>query len=260
MKILSALFCLLLTLQVSAQQKKYNYMYQYGIADAFLAGLYHGTLPVKEMLPHGDFGLGAPDVLDGELIIYNGKAYQTRATGETTLMADTAKIPLVLSTNFKADTAFYINSPADKKTVLGQIDYYLKKANGLYAIRVSGEFALVKTRAFPRADKEPFLPLASILDRQHFFSMPNISGTLIGFKLPQYLSSVTIANYHFHFLSADMTKGGHMTDMAVNKVKVEIAVLQGIDIQIPQDSDFMNFDFKTVKKGDALKAETPIKQ
>lgn len=260
MKILFLLFCALLTLQVSAQQKKYNYMYQYGIADAFLAGLYHGTLPVKEMLPHGDFGLGAPDVLDGELIIYKCKAYQTRATGETTLMADTARIPLVLSTNFKPDTAFYINSPADKKTVFGQIDQYLHKTNGLYAIRISGDFSVVKTRAFPKADKEPFLPLASILDRQHFFTMPNISGTLIGFKLPQYLSSVTIADYHFHFLSADMKKGGHMTDMAVTKVKVEIAVLQGIDIQIPQDSDFMNFDFKTVKKGDALKAETQIKQ
>jgi acetolactate decarboxylase len=259
MKTLFIILFSLLTLQLSAQHKKYNYFYQYGIADAFLAGLYHGTLPIKEMKQHGDFGLGAPDMLDGELMILNGKAYQSRSTGVTTIMPDTAKVPLVLSTYFKADTTFYINTPADKKETYAQIDKYLTKTNGLYAIRVTGDFALIKTRAFPPVDKEPFLPLANMLERQKFFTTENVSGTLMGFKLPEYLSSVTIADYHFHFLSVDKTKGGHITDMKVAKVKVEIAVLQGMDIQIPQDSNFMNFDFKTVKKGDALKAETGIK-
>jgi acetolactate decarboxylase len=259
MKTLFALFFTLLTLQLSAQQKKVNYFYQYGIADAFLTGLYHGTLTVKDMKTHGDFGLGAPDLLDGELMILNGKAYQSRSTGLTTIMPDTAKVPLVLSTNFKADTTFYITTPADKKDAFSQIDKYLTLTNGLYAIRITGDFAMVKTRAFPPVDKEPFLPLASMLDRQKFFTTENVTGTLMGFKLPQYLSSVTIADYHFHFLSADKTKGGHVTDVKVNKVKVEIAILKGMDIQIPQDSNFMKFDFNTVKKGDALKAETQIK-
>ncbi|MEO7212336.1 acetolactate decarboxylase [Mucilaginibacter sp.] len=259
MKTLFALFFSLLTLQLSAQHKKYNQFYQYGIADAFLAGLYHGTLTVKEMKPHGDFGLGAPDMLDGELMILNGKVYQSRSTGVTTIMPDTAKVPLVLSTNFKADTVFYINTAADKKGTFAQIDQYLTKANGLYAIRITGDFALVKTRAFPPVEKEPFLPLASMLERQKFFTTENVSGTLMGFKLPTYLSSVTIADYHFHFLSADNTKGGHVTDVKVTRVKVEIANLTGMNIEIPQDAYYQNFDFKTVKKGDALKAETGIK-
>lgn len=259
MKALFILVFSLLTLQLSAQQKTYNQFYQYGIADAFLAGLYHGTLTVKDMKPHGDFGLGAPDMLDGELMILDGKAYQSRSTGLTTVMPDTAKVPLVLSTNFKADTTFYINAIADKKETFAEIDKYLTKANGLYAIRITGDFALIKTRAFPPVDKEPFLPLAGMLERQKFFTTENVSGTLMGFKLPAYLGSVTIADYHFHFLSADKTKGGHVTDVKVAKVKVEVANLTGMNIEIPQDKYYQNFDFKTVKKGDAQRAEIQIK-
>lgn len=255
MKTLALLFFCLLTLQLSAQHKKHNYLYQFGIADAFLAGLYHGSLTVKDMKPHGDFGLGAPDMLNGELVIYNGKPYQIKADGSVGILPDTARIPLVLSTWFKTDTAFYINTATDKKATFAQIDKYLSKTNGLYAIRISGQFNLVKTRSFPPVDKAPNLPLASMLDRQHFFTMQNVSGTLVGFKLPQYLSSVTIADYHFHFLSADKTKGGHMTELNIAKVKVEIAMLKGIVVEIPQDADFVNFDFKKVKKGDAEKAE-----
>lgn len=230
-------------------------MYQFGIADAFLAGLYQGTLTVKEMKQHGDFGLGAPNLLDGELIVLDGKAYQTRANGRTTLMDDTAKIPLVLAAFFKADTIFYIKAALDKKEAFKKTDQYLTNKNGLYAIRITGDFDLVKTRAFPPVAQVPYLPLADMLEKQHFFSFQKISGTLVGFKLPPYLSSVTIADYHFHFLSADKTKGGHMADLSIAKAKIEIAVLKGIDIQIPQDAEFMNFDFKKVKKGDAEKAE-----
>jgi len=251
----TVLFFCLSGLSLSAQQKKINYLYQYGIADAFLAGLYHGTLTVKDMKPHGDFGLGAPDLLDGELVILNGKAYQTHSTGFTMIMADTARIPLVLSTNFKADTTIYLINPGNKAEAFKLIDQYLTKTNGLYAIRITGDFNMVKTRAFPQIEKEPYLPLADMLEKQHFFTYEKLTGTLVGFKLPQYLSSVTIAGYHFHFLSADKGKGGHMTDFSAVKLKVEIAVLKGIDIQIPQDNTFMNFDFKKVKKGDAEKAE-----
>lgn len=255
MKSLIFLFCCLFVLPLSAQQKKTNIMYQYGIADAFLAGLYNGNLTVKEMKKHGNFGLGAPDLLDGELIILDGKAYQTKSTGATTVMADTAKIPLVLSTNFKPDTVFYIDKATDKKETFKLIDQYLTKRNGLYAIKITGDFNLVKTRAFPPVSKEPYLPLANMLEKQAFFTMEKIKGTLVGFKLPQYLSSVTIADYHFHFISADKTKGGHMNELNIANAKVEIAVLKGIDVEIPQDSKFQNFDFKKVKKGDAEKAE-----
>jgi len=60
-----------------------NLLYQFGIADAFVGGLYRGTLPVTQLKANGDFGLGAPDMLDGELTLYKGKLYQTKANGET---------------------------------------------------------------------------------------------------------------------------------------------------------------------------------
>ncbi|KAF5276818.1 hypothetical protein FQR65_LT16161 [Abscondita terminalis] len=55
-------------------KQQYNKLYQYGVADAFVGGLYKGTLPLKALKLKGDFfGLGAPDMLDGELTMLDGK-------------------------------------------------------------------------------------------------------------------------------------------------------------------------------------------
>src|SRR5688572_13208043 len=62
---------------------KYDCLYQAGLANAFISGLYRGIAPVKEIRKHGDFGLGAPDMLDGELVMNKGKVYQTTYTGKT---------------------------------------------------------------------------------------------------------------------------------------------------------------------------------
>ncbi|HMI64370.1 MAG TPA: acetolactate decarboxylase, partial [Puia sp.] len=57
--------------------RKKTILFQYGIADAFVNGLYTGEYPVGQLKREGDFGLGAPDLVDGELTMSNGVVYQT---------------------------------------------------------------------------------------------------------------------------------------------------------------------------------------
>jgi acetolactate decarboxylase len=227
--------------------ENYNKLFQFGVADAFASGLYNGELPLTTLKENGDFGLGAPDLIDGELTIYNGKVYQTKSNGQTAEAPETAKTPFAFVSHFKADATFSFVTPASRQNIFEQLDAYLCNKNGMYAIRISGLFDHVKTRVFPPVDHEPFPPLADILSRQNFFQFNNISGMLIGYKLPAYLDGINIKGYHFHFLSNQLTEGGHVLDFSIHHVKAEVAILTGVNLVAPASQSFMDYDFENAK-------------
>jgi alpha-acetolactate decarboxylase len=210
---------------------KANVLYIYGIIDAFIGGLYKGTLPIKEALLKGDFGIGAPDMLDGELTVLDGKAYQTKATGETLVIENDHKTSFASVAFFKPDTVFYIDGITDHKVLMENIESRLTNKNAMYAIRIKGTFGYVKTRAFPPVKAEPFPVLSTILDRQQFFVHQNTTGTFVGFHLPEYLNGINASGLHFHFLSTDKKQGGHILDSSGQNLKVEIAELKGFELE-----------------------------
>ena len=76
-----------LNFTASAQQKTkpdYGNLFSAGYAAGFIGGLYDAYYPYTKLKQHGDFGLGAPANLDGEMIMLHGKCYQTQFTGKTT--------------------------------------------------------------------------------------------------------------------------------------------------------------------------------
>ena len=233
-------------------KQQYNKLYQYGVADAFVGGLYKGTLPLKELKFKGDFGLGAPDMLDGELTMLDGKVYQTKATDETVEPHNDFKASMLFTTFFKADTAFHLENIIDEKALLEQVSRELKNKNALYAIKITGKFDHIKTRAFPPVKNEPFPLITSIFDTQKFFEFSNTQGTLIGYHLPEYLNGINSKDFHFHFLSTDKTQGGHVLDFTGKDLKIEIAELKSFELEIPTDKDFQQFNFET-KDNEALK-------
>ena len=275
MKILLFIFCCFQTLNVMSQQikkpahpekakfsatadpvtKNYNSLYQYGTAESFVGGLFDATLPVSALKKHGDFGIGAPGALDGELIIYNGRAWQTQANGKTTEVPDSFKTALVFVTFFKADTTFHITGAQNQKEALAQLEQYLNQKNAAYAIRIYGKFSHLKTRAFPPYTQKPYPPLATLLDRQKFFDINNTNGVIAGYKLPPYLNGLSIEGYHFHFLSDDKSQGGHVLDFTGADLTVEIAKIKDFVLSIPQDDDFMNYNFKSNIHNDLEKVE-----
>lgn len=271
MKALIFILCSLQTLNAMSQQvntsskhkpqshaaKTYNTLYQYGTAESFVGGLFEATLPMKALKEQGDFGIGAPGLLDGELVISEGHAYQTHASGKTAEVQDSFKAALAFVTFFKADTSFHISASQNQNEALAQLEQYLTRKNAAYAIRISGKFNHLKTRAFPPYTQKPYPPLATLLDKQHFFNISNTNGVIIGYKLPPYLNGLSVEGYHFHFLSADKSQGGHVLDFSGADLTVEIAKIKDFHLSIPQDDDFMNYNFKAnihndlekVKKG-----------
>lgn len=247
------IFLLLFCTSSSAQIK--NSLFQYGIADAFVGGYFDATYPWKTLKQHGNFGLGAPGELDGELTINDGKAYQTTANGKTIQVADSFKTSLAFVTFFAPQTTFTIKAGTDQATVYQQIDEKLKNRNGMYAIRITGVFNQIKTRAFPSYTTKPYPPLATLLHTQRFFEMSNIHGVLIGYKLPTYINGISIEGYHFHFLSADRTQGGHLLGFKGEDLKIEIAEMKDFKLSVPEDPAFKRFEFKKKENKDLEKVE-----
>lgn len=90
--------------------------------DAFVGGLLRGSLPIKDLKLKGDFGLGAPDILEGEMTILNGISYQTKASCETVELDIEYKTAGATVRFFKADTIFYVNEATEQKDLLKIIE------------------------------------------------------------------------------------------------------------------------------------------
>src|SRR5690606_1613886 len=76
--IILCLSSLTIQAQESRDAKENNTLFIAGHASAFIGGLYDGYLPYHQLKLHGDFGLGAPDKIDGELLVLNGKYTKPR--------------------------------------------------------------------------------------------------------------------------------------------------------------------------------------
>ncbi|WP_143014120.1 acetolactate decarboxylase [Mucilaginibacter pineti] len=259
------IICIFMALQGMAQQKTKplnthgGNLFSAGFAAGFIGGLYDAFYPYKQLLKQGDFGLGAPGKLDGELLLLNGKLYQTQATGKTTQLIDTGKTPYAVVCFFQPKKVYKRTGELTKAGLFSYLDSLLTNTNGIYAIHIKGKFRLVKTRAFPPVEK-PYLPLAAMLDRQHFFNHTDIDGDLVGFRTPAFMEGSFITGYHFHFLSADKANGGHMIDVITQDITVEIDLLNSYTMQLPQTTDFNNFDFKKDRKDDIKSVENGKKQ
>lgn len=234
---------------------KYHHLFTAGIASGLMGGLYDGFYPVDSLKTKGDFGLGAPDKLDGELLVLNGKVYQTRYTGKTSEVKGDHLLPFCMVSFFRAGKVIHVPDSMNKATFYHYLDSIIPNMNGMYAIHVKGRFRYIKTRAFPPVDKQPYPQLAGMLNLQHFFEYNNCNGDLVGYRLPAYMDNTNISGYHFHYLSGHKDAGGHIVDLATSDITIEISPLNSYTVEVPDNPAFNRFDFKKDRQEDIKNVE-----
>jgi len=233
----------------------HNHLYTVGVGAGLIGGLYDGNYPYRLLKQHGNFGLGAPDKLDGELAVFQGKIYQTQVTGKTVEVDDRQLTPFAMVNFFQPDKKITINTAINKESLFHFLDSILTSLNGLYAIHISGKFSYIKTRAFPPVKEHDHTPLAAMLPLQHFFEFSNVQGDLIGYRLPSFMDNTNISGYHFHFLSAQKDAGGHIIDLKADSIIIEIDKLNSYTVNVPSTSEFEQFDFKKNREEDIKSVE-----
>jgi len=182
---------------------------QVGVIDALLAGGYEGSLSIGELRRVGDLGLGTFDALDGEMVLLEGIVYQVPYSGIVRKAPDTLTTPFAQAVRFAPTDACTLTSGADLHAVEAVLDAALGDANVFAAVRIDTTFASLKARSVPR-QSPPYRPLAEVAKGQSVFPMAQVQGTLIGLRGTAFVRGLGVPGWHWHFLTADRTRGGHV--------------------------------------------------
>ena len=214
-------------------------MYQFSTISALLDGVYDGDVTVAEILRHGDFGLGTFNHLDGEMVILEGVCYRLRADGTATRAAQDDRTPFAAVTRFHTDIEIAICDRTNRADVIAAIDRKLASANLLYAIKVTGRFAELHTRTV-MAQQQPYPPLTKATEDQAETRITDATGTLVGFRTPDFEQGISVAGYHLHFLNNDRTGGGHVLDFELEHGQVAISGASQLHLSLPTSGAFLD--------------------
>jgi len=232
-----------------------NSITQVSTLDALASGIYEGGMPVSELSRYGDTGIGTFDGLDGEMLIVDGKVYKVRADGKVYMPSAGEMTPFAAVTRFNPDTILLINDPTDWAGLQARIDRETTKKNFPVVIRIEGDFEMVKTRSVPKQIK-PYPPLVKVTRQQAEFTIKNVSGVIVGFRMPGYVRGMNMPGYHCHFISDERDCGGHLLNLRMKSGKIFLATSDRVTLILPRNVDsFINADLSKDRKSEIQQAE-----
>ncbi|RXH58117.1 acetolactate decarboxylase [Granulicella sibirica] len=223
-----------------ALAKSTHTLFQISTSRALVQGVYEEAVSAGQLLLHGDFGLGTFDALDGEMVLLDGVIYQVKSDGTVHRVQDDAGTPFATVLHFSDDDESVLTNLISFGDLCDLCDEHRRSQNVFYAFRVDGRFSRIRTRAMPRT--QDGISLKTAAESQPEFSFNDVEGTLVGFWSPPYVSAVGIPGYHFHFLSKDRSKGGHVLDCAGNELLLKVEMIKEFHLALPDNEAFLRAD------------------
>ncbi|MBX3050307.1 MAG: acetolactate decarboxylase [Caldilineaceae bacterium] len=206
-------------------------LFQTSTLSALESGVYTGEMSIGELKQHGDLGLGTFEALDGEMVMWKGTAYRVDSQGAVHVVDDATITPFAAVTFFNADETTALHATFTCPQLHDYLDARFPRMDRPYAFRIEGSFPSLTVRSV-HAQEPPYPPLAEALVGQVVFEQQNISGALVGFRLPAYLAGTNAAGYHFHFISDDRQVGGHVLDCVADAVTVNTDDIDTIQVDL----------------------------
>ncbi|MBG3080608.1 acetolactate decarboxylase [Proteus mirabilis] len=213
-------------------------IYQNSLMSSLIAGVYDSDITIADLLKHGDFGLGTFEQLDGELVAFDNNVFQLRSDGSARQALNSQKSPFAVMTFFNCDIEHHFSYGASQKEIHNVINQYVPSDNLFCAIRIEGEFELVKTRTVPR-QTPPYLPMLEAIEDQPIFTFHNETGTIAGFRSPQFTQGINVAGFHEHYINQQRQGGGHVLDYYLKQGTLQIGVISRLTIDLPSHSTFL---------------------
>jgi acetolactate decarboxylase len=212
-------------------------IFQTSTMGALLDGVYEGNVSIRELLGHGDFGLGTFNSLDGEMLVLNGVCYQLRGDGSATVADLDELTPFAAVTWFHPDHTIAVSEPCDRAGIKTLIDGALDSTNLMVAVRVAGDFSLLRTRTVTK--QQPYRPFTEATQDQQELTFTDVTGTLAGFRMPDYEQGISVAGYHSHFIDNDRHHGGHALDYRLVRGTVDISVRSELHLSLQRTPQFL---------------------
>lgn len=210
--------------------------------DALLAGAYDGQMSCGTLLRKGDFGLGTFDRLDGEMVLLDGRMYQVRADGRVVSPAASVTTPFAVVMKFRPERRHEFSGGMTFLEFQARLDALLPGTNVICAFRLTGAFRQMKTRSVP-VQTRPYVPLVGAARHQAVFELGSCRGTLVGFRMPDFVKGINVPGCHVHFLTDGRQAGGHVLDFTLEDGTLELAVCPQLDLLLPKDAALGGIDF-----------------
>lgn len=221
--------------------------------NALLEGFYETNLTIGMLKEKGDFGIGTFNDLDGELLLVDGEVFQLDVNAIAHRVRDDVKTPFASACFFRPFSTEEVESELDYPAFSRFLDQCLPSPNMLYAIRVEGFFRRVRTRSVPRTAN--YTPLVEATAEQKEACFEQVEGTLVGFYTPGFIPSVNVPGYHFHFIDAARSQGGHLLECHLLRGKIQLQSYSRLDLNIPMTMDYLCAEFERDARKDIEQAE-----
>jgi acetolactate decarboxylase len=207
-------------------------LYQFSVLETLNLANYDGGIGIRQLLKHGDFGVGTYSGLNGEMIVLDGKPYRADETGTIHLMKGQDATPFACVTHFRPTRKLSFPTVRSLQTLQADIQKYFLPGIP-YAIRVTGLCSVLKARSFP-AQVSPYRPLPDLIPTQRTFEWRDRRATLVGFFMPSYVGKVNAPGFHFHTVTEDKKNGGHTLDAEIQDATVEMMPIDRYEVEFPK--------------------------
>jgi acetolactate decarboxylase len=211
-------------------------LFQASTIGALLDGAYEGDVRVEELAEHGDLGLGTFDHLDGEMIVVDGEVLRADFNGNVAPVVPGAMTPFAAVTWFDPGLVSELDGPLAHADLLRALDRLVGDARASCAVRIDGDFTRIRARSVPRQEP-PYRPLAEVVSDQHVFELAKPSGTVVGFRFPDFAEGIEVAGYHLHFVTTGRDRGGHVLDCHVRSATARVDVSSDLHVELPPGVD-----------------------
>lgn len=232
--------------------------YQISTLQALALGFSKSVTTVKNLLEHGDMGLGTFEDVDGEMIVLDGKCYRAQNNGEVVAAEDERGVPFASVCFFQP----HRREKLEKMDTIEQLKEWLTLRieeefglNSMYSVRIDGEFSKVDARS-ESGTKAHHVTLKDALSvTQRAFIFENIKGTLVCVYYPDYMDGINASGWHLHFISEDRKKGGHVFDISLEHGDADFCKITSVEVRIPDTPAFDTYTLKSASKDEIKSVE-----
>jgi acetolactate decarboxylase len=224
------------------EEREPHVLFQASTIGALLDGAFEGDLAFAELAEHGDLGLGTLNHLDGEMIAIDGEFFRADVDGNVTSIDPGERTPFAVVTRFEPDVDERLpDEGRSHEELLARLDELVPAGASSCAIRLDGRFDLVRARSVPRQEP-PYRPLTEVVAEQHVFELPDVEGSMLGFRFPTYVEGIEVAGYHLHFISSDRSRGGHVLNSRSRGLRVRLDPSDDLHVELPPEVDLADPD------------------
>ena len=211
--------------------------------NALMLGNFDCTMSVGAFLRDADTGIGTYTGLNGEAIFEDGVAYRATADGTVTVMSPEDGVAFGTVSKFDASvpvgTLSGISSIEALKAALAP--YVNKNPNIFYMLKATGTFRKMHVRSCYACEK-PYPTLSEAASHQKEFQYQDVAGSVIAVYCPPYVEGLNLPGWHFHFLSQDKTKGGHILGLQADALSIQINPIHDWELLLPENPEFAQRD------------------